>query len=325
MTTSGTTTFNETRDQLISDALGLLAVLAAGETAQSADITFCAQQLNSMVKAWVAQGIHLWTEESGTVFLVNGQAQYNLQAGASGAKASDGTGTPVETTVLTTTSSGSSTISATTIVGMSSADVIGVCQNNNTILWTTINGAPSGSTVTLTSPLTYQASAGNALYTYTTQLPRVLSIQSARLRNNSGFDKMMDIKPREDYMRIPQKSLSGDPIILYYSPQVTNGQIYVWPAPSDVNKRIEVTYLRQIQDFDNSSDNPDLPQEWLEAIKYNLAVRVAPAYGINLSSGGISGNPDILRQAAQYLDDMKAWDAEQPYIQIVPKPQYYPK
>lgn len=327
MSTSNTITFNETRDQIISDALSLLAVLPAGETATTADVTFAANQLNSMVKGWMAQGIHLWTEESGTIFLVNGQAQYNLQAGASGAKASDGTGTPVETTLSASVNNASSTVTCTTVVGMSSGDVIGIVQDNQTILWTTINGAPNTTTnvVTLTSPTTTTAASGNAVFTYTTQLPRALSIQSARLRNNQGFDKMMEIRAREDYMRIPQKGITGDPIILYYSPQVSQGQVFVWPTPSDVNKRLEVTYLREIQDFDTGTDNPDFPQEWLEAIKFNLAVRLAPAYGISLSSGGITGNPDLLVQAATYLDAMKAWDSEQPYLQIVPKCQYYPK
>lgn len=319
MTTSGSTDFNETALQLITNALTLIGYLAAGETVQTNDLTFGMNTLNAMVKAWMGQGIHLWTEETGTLFLTNGQYQYNLQTGASGAKASDGSGTPVETTLSAQAGSGASTVTLTTATGVSSGDNIGICLNDNTIFWTTVNGAPSGNVVTLTATTSGPANSGNAVYTYTTQMPRALSIQSARLRNNSGFDKIMEIKPRNDYMNIPEKAISGSPIILAYSPQLTKGIVYVWPAPNQVQERIEFTYLRQIEDFDSSSDNPDFPQEWLEAITYNLAIRMAPAYGINLNSGGVSGNPDLLRQAAQYLEDMKAWDAEQPYLQIVPK------
>lgn len=313
--TSGTITYNETALQIITDSLQLIAVLAAGETPTDADTTFSMNQLNKMVKAWMGQGIHLWTEESGTLFLVYGQPNYILQAGASGAYASDGTGTPVETTLALVGGGTSITVSSST--GMSINDTIGVVQNNQVILWTTITSI-SGVVITLNASVS-QANAGNAVYTYTNQLPRVLSIQSARLRDNNGFDKMMEIRPREDYMRIPQKLITGDPIILYYSPQLLQGQVFMWPAPSNVNKRIEMTYLRTIQDFDSTSDTPDLPQEWLECITFNLAVRLAPAYGINLSTGGLAGNPNLVIQAAQYLEDMKSWDAEQPFIQIVPK------
>lgn len=322
MTTSNSTDFTETRDQIISDALGILAILAAGETATSADISFCSNILNKMVKAWMAQGIHLWTEEIGTIFLVQGQAVYSLQAGATGTKASDGTGTPVETTL--SVASGGSSVQVTSATGMTIGDNIGVAESNALLTWTTISNI-SGTTITLAAPLVGTAPAGNAVFTYTSQMPRALSIQSCRLRNNNGFDKMMEIKPRNDYNNIPQKLITGDPIILAYSPQLNNGLVYIWPAPSDVNKRIEVTWLRTIQDFDTGIDTPDFPVEWLEALTYNLAVRIAPAYGVSLSSGGMGGNPNLLVMAAQMLDDMKAWDAEQPFVQIVPHNQYYPK
>ena len=313
MATSGTTTFTETRDTIVSNALTLLGAVGAGETVTANDTTLCVSILNAMVKAWMSQGIHLWTEEEGTIYLVKGQTTYNLP----GANGSDGTGTPVETT-LTAAGSGTS-LTVASIIGISNADTIGIVLDNNTIQWTTVNGIPSGSNVTITTGLTSAASSGNNVFTYTTAIPRPISIQSARLRNASGFDKVMDIKPRMDYMNIPQKTITGSPIILYYTPQLTTGVVYVWPTPSQVSDRLEITYLRTIQDFDASGDNADFPQELLEALTYNLAVRIAPAYGINLSSGGISGNPDILRMAAQFLDDLKGWDAEQPYVQIVPK------
>lgn len=313
MTTSGISTFNETRDQIITNALTLLGVVAAGETPPSADITLCASLLNQMVKAWGAQGIHLWTEETGTLYLVRGQASYNLP----GANAGDGSGTPVETT-LSADGSGSS-ITVTTTVGMASGDNIGVVLDNGTIFWTTINGTPSSTTVTLTTGLSSAASSGNNVFTYTTALGRPLSIQAAVYRNAAGFDTSIDIRPRQDYLRITQKTLPGIPNIIYYSPQMSTGVAYLWPAPSDVSGRIVFTYLRTIQDFNASGDTPDFPQEWLECLVFNLAVRAAPAYGINLSSGGIAGNPDILRQASTYLEELKAWDCEQPFIQIVGK------
>lgn len=318
-----TATFTETRDQIITNALTLLGVVAANETVQSADLTYCASSLNAMVKSWVSMGIHLWTEEEGTLFFTNGQYQYQLQSGDS-TKASDGSN-EVQTTLASTVSSGTSiTVNTATINGgtITNGDVIGVELNNNTILWTTVNGVPSGNTITLTDSITSIASSGNQVYSYTTQCPRVLSIQSARVRDEGMFDRRIKIIARQDYMLIPQKTLLGTPTVLYYSPQLNEGTVYLWPAPQDVGQRLEFTYLRELNDFVSGSDNPDFPQEWVEPIVYNLAVRVAPAYGINLSSGGIQGNPDILRQAAQYLDDMKAWDAEQPYVSIVPGYRY---
>ncbi len=319
MTTSGSYDYNQTRDQIISDALQLLNILAAGETATANDITFCANALNKMVKAWMGQGIHLWTEEEGTIYLVNGQTQYSLP----GANASDGSGTPVETTTSAAASLGATSIICTTTTGMTAGDNIGIEIQSSPISlqWTTI-ASVVGTTVNLNTTLTAAANLGAFVATYTTAMPRVISIQSARVRDSGNFDRPVWIKARDDYMMIPQKNITGQINVVYYSPQMTTGILYVWPTTSSVSQRLKVTYLRTIQDFDSSSDNPDLPQEWLEVITYNLAVRIAPAYGVNLSSGGVAGNPDILRQAAQYLEDMKAWDAEQPGVQIVPNYRY---
>lgn len=322
MATSGTTTFNETRDELISNALQLLGYLASGETAAASDITFCAKMLNAMVKAWQSQGIHLWTTEDGALFLNANQSYYTL-GGTTPAKASDGSGTPVETTSTSVATLGATSIFCTTVTGMTIGDNIGICQDNNVITWSTISTINTTTlVVTFPTPLTFAASSGNNIYTYTTNLGRVLSIQGARCRDSNTFDRSIKIVPHNDYMRIVNKQNQGFPTVISYQPQLAFGAVYLWPVPNLVSSRIEFTYLRSIQDFDNSTDNADFPQEWLECITFNLAVRIAAAYGINLASGGYGGNPGLVTQAAQYLEELKAWDVEQPYVQMVPNWRY---
>lgn len=294
-----------------------MGVVASGETASATDITYCALMLNAMLKAWQGQGIHLWTEEEGTLYLVYGQAQYSIP----GAHAGDGSGTPVETTISTSGAALSSSVVVVNAVGMTIGDTIGISQDNNVMTWGTISNI-SGNTVTFSPALTYAASNGNLVATYTTACPRPLSIQDVRLRDNNNFDRPMQIKPRVDYQRIPEKFTIGNPIILFYSPQLTAGVVSVWPTPTTTNQRIKFTYLRSINDLNTGSDLVDFPQEWLETITFNLSVRVAPAYGINLNAGGYTGNPSLVSQAAQYLEELKAWDSEQPYMQFVPNYRY---
>ncbi len=267
-----------------------------------------------MVKAWTAQGIHLFTEEEGILYPVIGQSKYVLTTtgGANGASDADA----AVATTLTADSSGS-TIVVKSVTGMTVSDNIGIVLNTGDIFWTTIT-IISGTTITLNTGLTSLASSGNVVVDYTTSLTRPLSIQSARYRDPSTFDRWIKIVPRDDYMRIPQKTLTGQPIILYYSPQSTTGSVYVWPTPADAKGQIMITYIRELADVDNASDDFDFPHEWLECITYNLAVRIAPAYGINLAAGGISGNPGLVTMAAQFLDELKSWDTSQPYIQFVP-------
>ncbi len=308
------TNFTETRDQISSDALQLIGYLAAGETAAANDLTFCANAVNKMIKAWMAQGIHLFNEEDGILYPVVGQAAYTLTA-TGGANGAADANVAVSTT-LASAGSGTSIV-VTSATGMTVSDNIGIVLTSGALFWTTIT-IISGTTITLNAALTSVAASGNPVYSYTNSLLRPLSINSARFRDSNTFDRKMKIVPREDYMNIPQKSLTGQPIILYYSPQSTTGVVYVWPTPTSGNGQIMVTYLREILDVDNASDNFDFPEEWLECITYNLAVRIAPAYGISLASGGMGGNSNLLTQAAQYLEEMKAWDSSQPYVQFVP-------
>lgn len=318
MSTSGSISFTQTRDQLITDTLMLLGVVGSGETAGTNDINLCSNILNKMLKGWESMGIHLWTESQGILYLNNNQAKYTLVS-SGGDFASDGTGTP-EITTLNGAGSGSAIIVVST-TGMSTNDNIGICLDNNTIQWTTISSIV-GTTVNLNASLTSAASSGNTVYTFTSQCPKPLSIQNAQLRDNNNFDRPVKIINRQEYRMIPQKTLTGQPVVLYYSPQLSNGLISLWPAPSAVNYSLHFTYLRTIQDLVSGTDNFDLPQEWLEAITYNLAVRLAPAYGISLTTSGLQGNPGLVSQAAEYLEALKAWDAEQPYVQIIPNDRY---
>lgn len=153
--------------------------------------------------------------------------------------------------------------------------------------------------------------------------PRPLNIISARYSYGSGLDRKMKKLGRSEYDAIPTKTTSTGPsTCFHYSPQLTTGQLYVWPVPtsSEVSNSdsIKITYMASLEDFDASGDDPDFPQEWLDCLAYNLAVRVAPAFGLSLSKA----NPDIIQTAMALLGEMQAWDSEEGSIRITPNYKY---
>lgn len=83
MTTSGTTIFNVSRDDVIKAALRSLGVIAIGETPANEDFTNCAFALNNILKVLASQGYLLWTMELITVPMVSGTTSYTI--GPSGA------------------------------------------------------------------------------------------------------------------------------------------------------------------------------------------------------------------------------------------------
>lgn len=308
MTTSGSTDFNQTRDQISTDTLMLLGVYSPGDTPSAADLAFCSNILNKMVKAWEGQGIHLWTTKEGAIFLTQSQQKYSLSN-----TSTDIAGDDVIFNTLTTTTSGSSLVVGST-VGITAGDNIGIKLDNNTLFWTTVSVVGSTTTLTLTTGLSSIASSGNNVFSFTNRIDRPLNITSARFKTATTYERPIGVKGRTEFMQIPNKTAQGKANQWYYAPGVSDATFYVWPTADDVGDCIRISYSRRIQDFDAASDTPDLPQEWLEPITYNLAVRVAPSYGISTQKL----NPDITLIAASSLQEMQLWDEEEGGLRVVP-------
>ena len=288
MATSNSTDFNLTRDELLLGALRLIGKSGRGKTASSADISDAAEALELMVKSLQATGAHLWKTQEATLFIEKGTPSYSL----SGANC---TQEYVKTAMKVAGVATDSTIDVDSIAGSSDADFIGIKLDDGTMQWTTINGAPSGDTVTLTAALTGASAIGSTVYTYTTKIVRPLKALSARRIGTSDID--IDVVSRDEYFTLPNKLSSGEINQVYYDPQLEIGKFYIWPTGNAADDRVQITFMMPLEDFDSSNINPDFPQEWLEALKWGVAARLGPEYGLPLD-----------RQT--YLDQMSAGKLE---------------
>jgi len=274
MATSNSTDFNRTRNELLNGALRLIGKAGRGKTASAADIYDAAEALEMMVKAWQGSGIHIWKLRQATLFVDKGTSEYSFPSG-------NCTHSFVETTLSASAAASASTITVTSIAGMTSGDFLGIELDEGTVQWTTINGAPSGSTVTLTTALTGAAASTNVVYAYTTKIVRPLRVIEARRRDSS--DVPIDVVTRNEYFDLPNKTDNGSINQVYYDAQLTTGKFYIWPTGSTATDKVEIDLMLPIEDFDSSNINPDFPQEWLLALKWNLASHLGPEYGIDLN------------------------------------------
>ena len=78
MSTSGTTAYSTNRDELIKRALRLIGAISQGETPTALQISEAATALNSLIKAWAADGMPLWAITEKTLPLVSGQSVYSI-------------------------------------------------------------------------------------------------------------------------------------------------------------------------------------------------------------------------------------------------------
>lgn len=304
MATSGSSDFSVNRDEIIKAAYRKLGVIRATQTPNAQLITDGAQALNAMVKHWQGKGIHVWTVSEATLFPQANQQQYAL----SNAAASDhATGSYVSTAIATAAASGASSISVSSITGISNGDYIGIVVDDGTVHWTTVNGAPSGTTITLTAVLDDSAAVDNKVYAYTSKIVRPLKIVDARWEDaDAGTESpVISMISRLDYQRLPNKTQDGSVVSAFYDPQLTTGQLYLWHVPDPFEGFVNFTYYRPIQDFDAAGDNPDLPIEWCQALIFNLAVVLAPEFDVPTQKLAV-----IATMAATFLDDMEDWDRE---------------
>lgn len=198
MTTSNSTDFSVTRDDIIKRALRLIGVIAQGETPTTEQVTEAAMALNGLVKAWAADGMPLWAIKQRVVTLVAGQS------------------------------------------------------------------------------------------TYTLQTPKPLKVfQAWNHSTTSNIDIPIRVITKQEYNILGNKTTAGNPIQVYYDPRRDVGELHVFPVPTSVEataNQIYLVYQAPFEDFDASTDNPDFPQEWYDAIAYGLATRLAPEYGVDATS-----------------------------------------
>jgi hypothetical protein len=209
------------------------------------------------------------------------------------------------------------TIDVDSITGISSGDTIGVEVANNVMHWTTVNGAPSGDTVTLTDQLPSASAIDSQVYYFTKvttaaarEMPLIIDSAYRRdpwepVNDTQGIDVPMTYVEQTDYEDLSIKTTDGVVNNYYYDPQRLEGNFYVWPETSDETQFVNMWVQRPIEDFDAAGDEPDYPQEWFLTLAYNLAKYSLVKFGADQARANI-----ILGLAEETLRDSLAADSE---------------
>jgi hypothetical protein len=317
MATSGSYNFTQNLQQLILDAFQLAGIYGINRSIDANDLNFATNIINKMVKAWAAQGLHLWAKEEAMLFVTQYQSRYMLSNDTSAAKWAN----IDDTNVFQTTTSqvvGNSQVVLNSVTGLSIGSNIGIVLDSGATLWTTVSSIAS-LTVALATPLTSTVAQYNQVYTYTTRAYKPSRIYSCR--RLQGIDLGVSSTQSEvwlkemayqSYMNLSAKSSNGVPSAYMYNPDNTSGEFYLWQRPITTNMRIQFTYERLIQDLDTVGDTFDFPSEWLEPLTYQLAWRLCTPYGKDERAAS------LLQVASVMLENLKDWDAEIVSLQIKP-------
>ncbi len=309
-----TNVLTATASDIVTAALRLIGEVDANQPVPPAEMQDGLEALNYLVKSWQAQGLHLWTKTEGILFLDVGKTDYLL--GPTGDEATNEDDF-IRTELSVAGVSTNTTITVDSTAEMLEDDKIGILLDDGTRQWTTIKSlSPATPTViTLTTALTGAAAIDNSIFTYTTQIPRPLRVLQLRrgTADSSTDDIESDQWSREEYFAQPGKNDTGDLVNWYYSPQLTDGRMYVWQTTNDADKVARFTYERPIDITDDTTDNADFPSEWFRTLKYNLAVDISPEYTIPMDR-----LDRITLKAEQLLEDSLGFDTENDSMSMQP-------
>jgi hypothetical protein len=274
MSTSGSTDFSLNRDTLIKDSLIDLGAISSEDTPSSAIVEHASRLLNMMLKAWMADGLHLWKIKPFTILLENAKSVYSLSLTGDQASLN-----MLDTTMRIAGVTNDTILQITTTVGMTAGDYIGIELDNNTLHKTTIASVTDLDTVVITLGITSASAIGNRIYWYTTKVPKPLAVDHITVVDSTDNSRPITIISREEYRSLSNKLATGSVIQVYFDPQLTSSKLYVYNVPNTVDKVLELTGYFPVEDMDSAANDFDIPQEWYLAVKTNLSVLLGPSYG----------------------------------------------
>ena len=124
---------------------------------------------------------------------------------------------------------------------------------------------------------TQTLTAGQASYSLASVDPAVYAIDRAYLRIDN-LDRSCDVASYRQYVDIPDKTSTGDPVVVALDGQLTP-TLYVWPVPQQT-RTLYYSGIVKLKDFDTAAGTADFPVRYLEAITFGLAHKLSFEYGL---------------------------------------------
>lgn len=134
--------------------------------------------------------------------------------------------------------------------------------------------------VLVTNQQNYTMGVGQTL-----NLPYPLKIYTANLLQPPNFDTKIIVNPMSftDFSLLPNGSV-GVPVNYSYQPKINQGVFSVWPIPNAsvlAGTLIRITFQSPFEYFIAGVDTPDFPEEWNNALIYQLAVSLSDENGVS--------------------------------------------
>jgi len=262
---------------IITSALKRINSYAPGEPLAAVDAQDALDTLNDLLETWSNEHLTVYNNNEYVLPFVAGQYQYTV-------------GNYVGGTFTGTLASGSPTISGVTVPS-------GVVPSATASLASDVTaaaGVPAGTTIIAVNSgagtVTMSANASVTVatpqqFTYTIpgnfKIPRPLRITNAFTRittGGTGLDYPMEEISNDEYTAIGFKSVAGPwPTCFYLNADFPLASLYFFPNPSQAGS-LHLWCDDIFSSFATTNTAVSLPQGYVRALKWNLALELAPEY-----------------------------------------------
>lgn len=191
---------------------------------------------------------------------------------------------------------------------------IGIELDDETMQWTYVLNINSATSITLTDALTDDAAADNQIFSFTDQIDRPLRLGNFMYNSQPDSSGTPVSKwSRQEYMQQPQKNASGNVVQWYYNPTLDLGRLYVWQTANNIQNTLEFDVRKPLSVYSDISDVLDYPDEYFEALKWTIAAKLGPSYGVKGQALA-----DLKQEAAEALESTLGNDNELDSMMITP-------
>lgn len=265
---------------VIKGALRALGILESGETPTSDEVADGLEALNLLCKQYMSPnnfmspGLKLWKRKHLTLAL-SSTNEYTLKLRKI-AFTSGGTYVLAVGDTITGGTGGATAVvmnielTSGTFAGEDAAGTIFVESQVGTFESETLNVGDNSNVATIT--------ADTETYGPITEFLEVVR------RDSDGFDSPMREMTLPEWMALSDKDTSGTPNRFYSERRIDEVKFYLNCTPSDTTDTVFMVVLLPFEDFDASTDTVDTPVEWYRALKFNLALEIAPEFNVEPSN-----------------------------------------
>jgi hypothetical protein len=105
-----------------------------------------------------------------------------------------------------------------------------------------------------------------------------LGIEDMFVRHDNN-DTPINPLTYEEYLAKPSKHETGLPNEYVFYREITP-QVFLCPIPDATDYVIHYLRWRKLEDFDSGSNNPDMPENWINPLTWALAAEIGPEFGV---------------------------------------------